>query len=165
MKKKLKIKNLKYTRTEINFVRVYPYYLSQNNESWSFQVTLKCRSPLNKKTGMSVSLVGLDRVAESIFRNEICNLPSLISFLKEKVNQLKMQLQKQNMHLVAVHFDECRKYGIHFSQQDVFFVRTDYAKNEAGDLYEVITYLNSKQSVVQLQLKNFKNKITEQIIF
>ena len=162
---KIKNKNRITTRTEINFARVYSYYLSQKHESWSFQVILKCKSPLNKKTGMSVNLTDLDNTAESLFKNEICDLPNLISFLKRKVNQIQIQLQKKNIKLIAVQFNECRKLGIHFIQNDILYLRTDFAKSEAGDLYEVVTYFNSNQKVIQLQLKNFKTKVTEQIIF
>ncbi len=146
-------------------MRVYSYYLSQKTESWSFQVTVKCRSPLNKKTGMSVNLIDLDRIAESLFKNENCNLPNLNSFLKTKLDQLQKKLHKNKIQLIAVHFDECRKFGIHFIQDDIFYVHTDFAKSESGELYEVITYLNSNKNVAQLQLKNLKTKITEQIIF
>lgn len=157
------------TRPKINLARVYSFYVSQKSESWNFKVTVKCHSPLCKETGMSVDLVNLDRLAKSIFKNEVSTSNSLISVLEKKVSQIKVQLQKQpqskKTNLVTVHFDEVRQFGIHFLENQVLFVRQDMAKSQAGDLFEVISYLDSDQSVVKLKLKNFKTKVIEQIIF
>ena len=153
------------TRSRIHFVRVYSFYVSQKKESWTFQVTVKCFSPLNKLTGMSVDLTNLDRVADLIFTNDIGSSKTLSSILQKRVNLLRSRLRKIKVHLMTVHFDECRNFGIHFIENNILFVRLDLAKSESGDLHEVVSYLDSKQTVVKLQLKNFRTKITEQIIF
>ncbi len=153
------------TRSRIHFVRVYSFYVSQKNESWNFQVTVKCFSPLNKLTGMSVDLTNLDKVANLIFTNDIGSSKTLISILQKRVNLLRSRLRKIKVHLMNVHFDEYRNFGIHFIENNILFVRSDLARSESGDLHEVVSYLDSKQTVVKLQLKNFRTKITEQIIF
>ncbi|MBC7465298.1 MAG: hypothetical protein H7256_04845 [Bdellovibrio sp.] len=158
-------------RSEVQFARTYPYYIKLGGrpasfqQAFSFLVTVSAQKKINAMTGMSVDLVGLDKIASKILKTKKQSGDKIAMVLRNLVNQFKKDLALQKTKLVRVEFVECRGGSYLFTDKKMLFVRQDHATDEAGDLFEVRSYFNQKNALIRLDLKNLKLGLSEQIIF
>lgn len=172
MKTKLSLtKQNKKTRTEIQFVRVFSFYIdlaigSKKAEAYFFKVTVSTQAPLNPQTGMTVDLVQLDRVAHQLFKNQKAHQTSKLSiFFQLKFKTLEKLLKKHKIHLVSVQFNECRGSSVLVTARGQEIIRQDLASDHKGCLYSVTSWFDQGEKLVQLRIKNLKTNLVELIIF
>lgn len=158
---------VKSVRTGLNFARTYPFYikLPKADQAYFFSITISASKKLNLKTGMSVDLVSLDRLAEGIFKSQKSQKTSAVEMMADIVNQVQVGLKKIQTKLVSVKFSECRGSAYLFTGRQMYFIRQDYASDDVGDLFQVTSYFNKKNVMTRMDLKNLKLNTQEQIIF
>jgi hypothetical protein len=154
-------------RSKLHFGRTYSFYLKlkKTKQTYFFNVSILAFKPMNKRTGMSVDLVRLNAIAKKAFKSKISLEDFVLNDLSKVVLQIKQELELAGSQLVSVHFDEVRGSGIHFEGKGVLFIRKDFATNPAGDLFQVASYFDQKNTLVRMNLKNLKQNISEQLFF
>lgn len=172
MKKNIKLKKSqqKPTRTEIQFVRVFTYYVDlkltqKKTEAFYFKVTAVTESKMNVQTGMTVNLQKLDTIAAIVFRKQKIKSGNLYEFLRTTYTNLQKNLARQNILLHSVQFDECRGLSVLMNDIETFTIRTDFAIDDLGTLHSVTSHFNQSNQLTQIKMKNLKANIEEQIIF
>ena len=140
MKTTTKENNLKKTRTKIQFVRVFSFYVElaispKKSEPYYFKVTAATEAPLNRKTGMTVDLIQLNLVAGKVFKNQRAKCASAEDFFKLKFVTFRISLAKKKISLRSLQFDECRGLSVLIDDHGLQTTRHDFATDDAGKIY------------------------------
>ena len=155
-------------KKSVNFVRVYSFYVRKNKptQAYFFSVTVSANKKLNPMTGMSVDLVQLDKVAKKILDGfKVSAKTGVVEDLQRIELLFKKLLAKIDTKLVRVQFDETRGSSYLFQDGKTYFIRRDLATDDNGDLSEVASYFDSRNKLVRMDLRGFKDGIKETLVF